>query len=74
MQRYPDPIGGRDIDLEQIHHSLYREVRDAFPINEVPTEVLVKLGDLKTKLEAGSTAIKSTIDTIRRFNKDFMRD
>lgn len=60
----PDGIGGRATDIEVIGMSLYQAIRDAYPINKVPRELLVKAEDLQIYLERGSRLIQQLIDAV----------
>ena len=60
----PGEIGGRATDIEVIGMSLYQAIRDAYPINKVPRELLVKAEDLQIYLEKGSRLIQELIDAV----------
>ena len=67
----PEHIGGRDTDLIQIYESLYRIIKNAYPINDVPTSITNELKNLKILLEGSEELIFRIIDlaTIDRNNR-----
>lgn len=72
----PDEIGGRDTDVSQIAGSLYIRLREIFPINEVPPELVSQLGVLRKQLELSEEMIGQFISAVSLevINRDVEND
>ena len=74
--RMPLTIGGRDIDISQIGYCLRAELKEAFPINEVPESLVVQVNGLILKLQEAETDIERFILSVRGYkdHEDFMSE
>jgi hypothetical protein len=72
--RMPITIGGRDIDISQIGYCLQAELKEAFPINQVPEALVGHIDKLVETLERAEADIEHFILTVRRWkdHEDFM--
>jgi hypothetical protein len=70
----PLTIGGRDIDISQIGYDLQRELKEAFPINQVPEYLVEHINRLVYKLIEAEADIEYFIMTVRccKDHEDFM--
>lgn len=66
----PNNIGGRSTDIAIIGHSIYAELRDSFPINQVPTKYVVALEKLQKLLDVADSELASVIETFRVMDAD----
>ena len=73
-KQMPLTIGGRDIDIKQIGYDLRRELKDAYPINQVPETFVDHINKLVETLEEAEADIEHFILTVRRCkdHEDFM--
>ena len=60
----PGEIGGRDTDVSQIAFSLSHRVREMYPINKVPNELVDKLNELEDVCSNCEKVIADTINLI----------
>ncbi len=60
----PCSIGGRSTDVRQIAFSLRRRVKELFPINKVPQELVSQLDELEAICIKADKAIMETIGII----------
>ncbi len=61
-----DVIEGRETDVSMIASSLYRLVREAYEINKVPYEVLLRLESLTRTLDKCESEIQWIIQEVER--------
>lgn len=73
-KQMPLTIGGRDIEIKQIGYDLCRELKDAYPINQVPETFVDHINKLVETLEEAEADIEHFILTVRRCkdHEDFM--
>ena len=62
--RYGLPIGGRDTDLIQIAWYLSHAVKDFFPINGVPQNVINSIQSLRERFTLAEEQFHLTLDVI----------
>jgi hypothetical protein len=72
--RMPLTIGGRDLDISQIGYSLRAELKESFPINEVPDYLVEHVNRLLDRLVETEHDIEHFIMVVRRCkdHEDFM--
>jgi len=70
----PLQIGGRDIDISQIGYDLRAELKEAFPINQVPESLVGHIEKLVETLERAEADIEHFVLVVRRCkdHEDFM--
>lgn len=54
-------IGGRDTDIAQIGYSIKTIIKEYYPINGVPKEVVIKINQLCSILEIGEQLLEEFI-------------
>ena len=57
-------ISGRSTQFEQVYWSVYVRVREAFPINEVPDEVLQRLNLLRRDVVSAEFNLRTLINHV----------
>lgn len=67
LDRVRFQIGGRSTDIEQIGYSLRAFVKDNFPMNGVPENIVSSLTHLVVVLEEASKVYEETIDCIAEY-------
>ncbi len=60
----PDSIGGRTTDIVQIALSLRRLVKEAFPMNAVPPQVVAACDSAELSLRLAEQELMRSIETI----------
>jgi hypothetical protein len=72
--RIPSVISGRDTDLSQIGFYLRLALKDEFPINSVPQNLVDQVDQLIDRLKDAEEDIKHFILTVRncKDHEDFM--
>ncbi len=65
----PYSIGGRSTDVDQIAYSLIYSVKQLFPMNAIPKEIILELNELKEVLKDSEARITHVINTISEFMK-----
>ena len=68
----PFEIGGRDTDITQLYFSLNRLVKDAYPINSVPPEIMVIVDRCRDVCDLAEAAVKDAIQ-VDFFPLDFFK-
>lgn len=64
MGDHPDNIKGHDPDVHQVALRLRGMIREAYPINEVPTEVVRLLHDCESSCRIAEERVKLLIETV----------
>lgn len=54
----PYEIGGHPTDVEQIGIALEHRIKQIYPPNGIPDEIVSLLGELKTRLQSAEAAIE----------------
>lgn len=60
----PYEIGGRSTDLSQLGWTLYGNIKEIYPINQVPPKILAALKEMQDALELGERQIEAVIEMV----------